>query len=120
MSKTTEMLDKISELRRIHPQAEVMFFVNTEEGCDFTYTHQEISSVVLEEIANYTEQTLIGEDEILEYLGEQIYDEELEKVNGDRESVPSNEEMDDLAKCRLDEHRKNGTVRDVILIKTDA
>ena len=120
MSKTTEMLDKISELRRIHPQAEVMFFVNTEEGCDYTYTHQEISSVVLEEIANYTEQTLMGEDEILEYLGEQIYDEELEKANGDRETVPSDEEMDDLAMGRLDEDRKNGTVRDVILIKTDA
>ena len=114
------MLDKISELIRIHPQAEVMFFVNTEEGCDYTYTHQHISSVVLEEIATYTEQTLMGEDEILDYLGEQIYDDELENANWDRKSVPSDEEINDLAKCRLDEHRKNGKVRDVILIKTDA
>lgn len=120
MSKTIEMLDKISKLRNEHPEAEVMFFVNTEEGCDYTYTHQEISSVVFEEIANFTEQTLMGEDEILEYLGEQIFDEELLKVHGDRESVPSDEEIDELAKARLEEYRKNGTVKDVILVKTDA
>ena len=117
MSKTIEMLDKIAELRKQHPECEVMFFVNTEEGCDYTYTHQQISSVVFEEIANYTEQTLMGEDEILEYLGEQIYNEEYEKPE---DTMPSDERIDEMAKERLDQHRKDGTVKTAIIIKTDA
>ena len=96
MNKTKEYILKMQELISIHPECEVMFFVNTEDGSDYTYTSQEISSVTFDSLYSLEEKekTLIGKDEILEYISEQVYDEELAKASGNCEDVISDEELD--------------------------
>ena len=119
MNKTKEYILKMQELISIHPECEVMFFVNTEDGSDYTYTSQEISSVTFDSIYYIEEKTLIGKDEILDYIAEQVYDEELAKVDGNREDVISDEELDIKEKERYSSLCLSGEIKDAIIIKTD-
>lgn len=97
-----EMLDKIQELRMAYPQAEVVFFANTNESGEYDYIEHQIKKVLLEEVASYTEKLLVGEGEILEYLEDYVFDNNL---NIDAETM-------------LDNARKSGIVKDVILVYT--
>lgn len=121
MNKTKEYILKMQELISIHPECEVIFFVNTEDGGDYTYTSQEISSVTFDSLYSLEEKenTLIGKDEILDYIAEQVYDEELAKVDGNRENVISDEELDIKEKERYSSLCLSGDIKDAIIIKTD-
>jgi hypothetical protein len=121
VNKTKENLYKLHAFMLEFPEFEVVFFVNTDDGGDHTYTQQEISSVVIDDIACFNgDTTIIGEDDILENIAENIFDEELNEAHGDRESVSSDEDIDKKAKILLDEYRKSGVVKRVIIVTTDA
>jgi hypothetical protein len=122
MNKNNEMLDKIQELRVLHPDSEIIFLVNSEECTDdYTYTKEEIASVTFDTIAKFKRKydTLIlcGDDEILEYISDQILETEYSNRDGDIESICSDEELESRSKYIFDSYIKDGTIQTSIIVQ---
>ena len=120
MNKMNEYLDKLYELRLSNPNVEILLLVNTEEGGDYTYTEQKITSLSIDLTGTLNgDRILIGEDEILEYISENIFDEELALVDGNRENVCSDEEIEQKANELLLKYLSDGTCKTKIIVRTD-
>lgn len=121
MNNNKEMLDRIKELLKENSESEIVFFVNNEELSDVgTYSIQEIKSVVFD----YTHTTkkkgsdllFIGKDDIFDDIAENVFDEELSKVNGNYEDVIADDLLDAKAEEIFKKYEKEGIITKQIVV----
>ena len=119
-----EMLDKIQELRLLYPDAEIIFLVNSEECTENSnYTKEEISSVTFDTIIKikreYDTLFLVSNDDILEYIENDLSEDDYSASDGDIELLCSDEEIEDRAKEIFNSYIKYGMIQKAIIVKID-
>lgn len=119
MISNRQHIKKIWELCILHPESEVIFNVRNEIGGDYQRVMQSISRIEHSEVYATDEQILVGEDEILELLCENVYDEELAKVDGNRENMISDEDIEHIGNERLRQLRESDKVSLKIIVHMD-
>ena len=119
-----KMLDKIQELRLLYPGAEIIFLVNSEECTENgNYNKQEISSVTFDTIIKikreYDTLFLVSNDDILEYIENDLSEDDYSASDGDIELLCSDEEIEDRAKEIFNSYIKYGMIQKAIIVKID-
>lgn len=92
MNTNKEMLDKIAELKILHPEAPIIFLVNTETSDEHDYEEQTLKSVEFDVVAKIEKKdgdTLLiaGKENIEDFLEDNSLENEIPLANGNFESV---------------------------------